>query len=288
VISAVVLAFSVLAMLAVLALRGVPSFPPPAKGRIDLLWLAPVTIFGFLLDPYLDLTFHRARQSTTRAGGRTAFGLGFGVFFLLMIVFTAIYAPPLMAALQGRPLSPRGDLFAAVLTLHIAVQAAFTIAAHADALRASHRPGESDPEDGPSGRLVLAVVAVFLLALPLRLVQDRFPVYHGLTTEEVIYRLFLAFYGLVFPAYVWLFAVPRRLRGGGRGVTAGPTRGQMIFFLAVLVLAAPMFWVSLIEGRMVWAVPGLLLVVASRFLLPKPESGPAAPTAVPTPASPVR
>ena len=27
----------------------------------DLLWLAPVIVFGFLLCPYLDLSFHHAR-----------------------------------------------------------------------------------------------------------------------------------------------------------------------------------------------------------------------------------
>jgi hypothetical protein len=197
-----------------------------------------------------------------------------------MIVFTAIYAPPLIDALRtGRPLSARRDVFAFVLTVHIALQAAFTIAAHADALRESHRPGEPESEAGPGGRIVLAVIAAVVLALPLRMIQDRFPTYHGLTTGEVIYRLFLAFYGLVFPAYVWLFAVPRRLRGGGRAVMAEPTRGQVIFFLGVLVLAAPMYWMSFIEGRMAWAVPGLILVLVSRFLLPKPESGPAAPAA---------
>ena len=283
-VSAIVLALSVLAMLTVLAWSGLPTFPPPAKARTDLLWLAPVVFFGFLLDPYLDLTFHRARQSTTRAGGRTAFGLGFGVFFLLMIVFTAIYAPPLMDSLRtGRALSPRHDVFAAVLTIHIALQSAFTIAAHADALRESRRPGQpvadSDADAGPDGRVILGVVAVILLALPLRVIQNRFPSYHGLTSGEVIYRLFLAFYGLVFPAYMWLFTVPRRLRGGGRAVAARPTRGQVIFFLAVLVLAAPMYWMSFIEGRMAWAVPGLLLVLVSRFLLPKPETGPATPAA---------
>jgi hypothetical protein len=284
VVSAVVLALSVLAMLTVLAWNGLPSYPAPAKERVDLFWLAPVVFFGFLLDPYLDLTFHRARQSTTRAGGRTAFGLGFGVFFLLMIVFTAIYAPPLIDALRsGRPLSPRHDVFAAVLMVHIALQSAFTIAAHADALRESRRPGEpiadSDADAGPGTRLILGVIAAILLALPLRVIQNRFPAYHGLSSGEVIYRLFLAFYGLVFPAYVWLFAVPRRLRGGGRAITAGPTRGQVIYFLAVLVLAAPMYWMSFIEGRMAWAVPGLLLVLVSRFLLPKPESGSATPQA---------
>ena len=267
--SAVVLAVSVIALLLGLALRGMPTFPPPAKGRIDLLWLAPVTIFGFLLDPYLDLTFHRARQSTTRAGGRTAFGLGFGVFFLLMIVFTAVYAPPLMAALEGgQALSPRQDLFALVVVIHIAMQSAFTIAAHAEALREPDLLAEPAPVQ--NGGRVIAVVAVILLALPFRWIQDRVPTYHGLTTGEVIYRIFLSFYGLVFPAYVWLFAVPRRLRGGGRATTTPPTRGQLIYYLAVLALAAPMYWMSFIEGRMGWAVPGLLLVVISRFLLPKP------------------
>ena len=260
--SAVVLVVSVVALLAALALRGLPTFSPPIRGRIDLLWLAPVTFFGFLLDPYLDLTFHRARQSTTPAGGRTAFGLGFGVFFLLMIVFTMVYAPPLMETLtSGQRLSPRQDLFVAVITAHIAIQCAFTIAAHADVLRASDSPAQPDAQ--PRTRTILAVVAVILLAFPLRLVVERVPTYHGLTTGEVVYRMFLAFYGLVFPAYVWLFVVPRR-------AGAAPSRGQVLFYLAVLVLAAPMYWFSFIEGRMGWAVPGLLLVLVSRFLLPKP------------------
>ena len=103
------------------------------------------------------------------------------------------------------------------------------------------------------------------------LLVEWLPVYHGLSTLEVIYRLFLAFYGLVFPAYVWLFVVPRRLPA------AAPTRGQWLFFAAVVALAAPLFWMSFIEGRMVWAVPGLLVVVLARFLLPKPTPGAAAP-----------
>ena len=37
-----------------------------------------------------------------------------------------------------------------------------------------------------------------------------------------------------------------------------------------MILAAPLYWMGFIEGRMVWLVPGLLLVMLSRFLLPKP------------------
>src|SRR5688500_12480490 len=50
-------------------------------GASGAVWLLPAFLFGFALCPYLDLTFHRARQLTSPAGGRVAFGLGFGVVF---------------------------------------------------------------------------------------------------------------------------------------------------------------------------------------------------------------
>jgi hypothetical protein len=272
------LAVSVLAMLAVLALRGIPELPPPAKDQTDLVWLFPVTAFGFLLAPYLDLTFHKARQSTTRAGGRTAFGLGFGVFFLLMIVFTALYAPSLMAALAGeRRFSIRTDLFAAVLGVHFAVQAAFTVVAHTDSVH------EAAGASVHWLKTTAGAVAIVGLALALRWVAQRYPVYHGfrgqtLATIELIYRVFMAFYGLVFPAYVWLFMVPALRRR--RPVAVRPPRGGiLIYFAAVVALAAPFFWMGFIEGQMKWLVPGLVPVLLARFLVPKgslaPESPPA-------------
>jgi hypothetical protein len=277
--SAVVLAISVVAMLTFIALRGFPVLSPPAHDRVDLFWLAPVVVFGFLLDPYLDLTFHRARQSTSRAGGRTAFGVGFGLFFLTMIVFTALYAPALLEALStGHRLAPRVDLFAGVLLVHICVQTAFTLAAHLVALRETLRVGASTVA---RFSWVLGFATAILVAMPLRWLQQRFPAYHGLATAEMIYRLFLAFYGLVFPAYVWLFVVPRRSRGIPPAGAVAPSRGQVLFFAAVVVLAAPLYWMSFIEGRMRWAVPGLLLVLFARFLLPRPApSAPPAPSPV--------
>ena len=281
--SAIVLSISVVAMVGVLALQGVPQLPEPAKARTDLLWLAPVCLFGFFLDPYVDLTFHRARQMTTRAGGRTAFGVGFGVFFLLMIVFTAIYAAPLVGTMEtGLPLSIRRDTFAAIVAVHIAVQAAFTMVAHLDSLQMT----------APRRwQLVLASVGIVAIAGFLRVLRQMFPYYHGplttdarLPTAEVIYRAFMAFYGLVFPAYVWLFVVPRRARGGGITAGAAPTRGQAFYFAAVTVLAAPMYWVAFIEGRMAWLAPGLILVLLARFLLPRPPAPPT-PAAV-APAAP--
>ena len=85
----------------------------------------------------------------------------------------------------------------------------------------------------------------------------------------------MAFYGLVFPTYVWLFMVPS-LRHR-RPVAARPPRpATIIFFAAVVTIAAPMFWMGFIEGRMPWLLPGLALVMISRLLLPK---GPPAPVA---------
>ena len=275
---ALVLAVSVLAMLCFVALQGLTELPPPRKPGADLFWLAPVSAFGFFLAPYLDLTFHRARQSSTRAGGRTAFGVGFGVFFLLMIVFTALYADPLIGALAGtRSLSIRGDLFVAVLAIHLAIQAAFTVVAHTDAVRTTRNPAGD-----PWPRFAAGAVAIVGVALLLRWVALRYPVYHGLgdqtlNSSELIYRLFMAFYGLVFPAYVWLFMVPS-LRHR-RPVAARPPRpATFIFFAAVVTLAAPGFWLGFIEGRMFWLVPALALVLVSRALLPKgpPVTAPSA------------
>ncbi|HZN69375.1 MAG TPA: hypothetical protein VFB66_29135 [Tepidisphaeraceae bacterium] len=263
VLAGAVLGVSVLAMFGLLALRGTPQLPPPGKERIELLWLAPVTIFGFLLGPYLDLTFHRARQSTSRAGGRTAFGLGFGVFFLLMIVFTAAYSPPLIQSLaEGISLQRADESLAWVLMVHVALQTAFTVAAHAAEL--GTEPSFS------RWRGVIVALAIGLIAALLCLFQWQFPAYRRLTTAEMIYRAFMAFYGLIFPGYAWLFIVPRWVRGVGRVPGPPPSRGQIIYFTAVMILAAPLYWMGFIEGRMVWLVPGLLLVMLSRFLLPKP------------------
>jgi hypothetical protein len=77
----------------------------------------------------------------------------------------------------------------------------------------------------------------------------------------------MAFYGLVFPTYVWLFMMPSMRR---RPIAARPPRtASIVFFGAVLTLAAPAYWMGFVEGRMLWLVGGLLVVVLSRLLLPR-------------------
>jgi hypothetical protein len=222
---------------------------------IDAVFLAPACILGFALCPYLDLTFHRARQSLAdRKRSRIAFGLGFGVIFFSMIVFSLCYATalsPLIAPDWGQHLRPA---FGWVIGFHMILQAAFTLAIHARSLAESRiRPG------GIFALLLLAQIAIFAaLASPL------LPRWFDLDPGELVYRLFMSFYGLVFPAYVWICMLP------GRGDLSAASLRALILALFV---AAPCFWLGFIADHMIWLLPGVLAVVLARFFVPGRDSG---------------
>jgi hypothetical protein len=225
---------------------------PLPTGRLPisgLIGLAPVCVFGFALCPYLDLTFLRARASMTTNAAIAAFTLGFGIFFLLMIVFTLWYArylqPRYVAALP-RPL-------AWIIAIHMMLQTAFTVAVHGRAIAGE---GRRDPR-GPAVFTVCAVIAFLVGVWADHL---RLPAFAG---GELVYRLFMAFYGLVFPAYVWLCMVP------GRGSDAAPTKPKLIVLAVAVAVAAPMFWMGFIAGRMFWLLPGLAVVLVARLALPR-------------------
>jgi hypothetical protein len=170
-----------------------------------------------------------------------------------MIVFSLCYAAtlwPLLGADWREHLRPA---LGAIIAAHVIVQAAFTLSAHTRSFVSAEvkRPA------------ILIVLILAQVALFLGLGANLLPRYHGLDAGEVIYRLFMAFYGLIFPAYVWLCIVPGR--DGRSGVTPGKVRAMV---LGVLV-AAPMFWMGFIENRMAWLAPGLLVVLLSRFTVPR-------------------
>jgi hypothetical protein len=83
---------------------------------------------------------------------------------------------------------------------------------------------------------------------------------------ETIYRGFLGFYGLVFPAYVWLAVLP------GEGLR-GPTRRTRIVLAIAIGIALPMFYMAFIERRLVWGVPGVFVVLLSRALVVDARKG---------------
>ncbi len=255
--AAVALGVSVV-IFVLLGMRGALA-APAQQGQLSsvaLLWLLPVSVFGFALCPYLDITFHRARQATSPAGGRFAFGVGFGVFFLAMIVLTLLYAPLLImrgAALGDAADVPPASMGVWLVAVHMAVQAGFTIAAH---VRYTARRLDAV---GLEITTVFILVSVALL-LGAMMVAARVVDYRGLSGTEIGYRLFIAFYGLVFPAYVWICMIPTRTS------ELAPGRALATFIFATL-LAAPMFWMGFIERRMVWLLPGLAIILLAGLVV---------------------
>lgn len=143
------------------------------------LLLSPIMIFGFLLCPYLDLTFHRSFNAV--GGGRpgaTTFVM-FGVLFTCMIAFTAVYA------VLG---------FGPAVALHIVLQSWITVALHLREIDRASRPQMR------GGGLLLALLAAVTGA--------------GLAfVEQPLYREWFVFYGLIFPAWLLLQILKPRLLG---------------------------------------------------------------------------
>lgn len=193
-----------------------------ALGAGAAAWLIPTMLFGFLLCPWLDLTFHRARRES---GSPRAF-LIFGVTFAVMLLFSAAYAP---LAAVGLPF---------IVVIHLMVQGVFTSAAHLRELRTipdelgTHR-APREVWDGQGPRLVLGtIVAAALIGV--------------VAGTEANYLRMLVFYGLIFPAVVVLFA-----HGSGRHARA--TR-RLAPFLVVLLLSLPLMEAGFI-GLRTWLLP---------------------------------
>ena len=220
--------FFSMAIFIMLGLSGVLEMPAmtggqPARGLIGLI---PACMLGFLLCPYLDISFLASRVQMEGAEARRAFTLGFGVLFLAMIFFALLYALPLLNQ------SIRGTL-AWLVAGHFALQVAFTIAAHT-------RVSRTLPAN------VLAILLAGILGGAALLGQIRGYEPFGITLGEVFYRGFMGFYGLIFPAYVLIVML------------AGGT--LRLYWIAVAV-AMPFFAVGFIGGSMPWTAVGVSFVL---------------------------
>lgn len=230
------------------------------------LWLMPVCVFGFLLCPYLDLTFLLARRSTAGVtGGRVAFGLGFWVFFPVMIGLTVLYAGPLIAAIEAREPTIVSPWAGAAVLFHVIAQWTFTVRVHLARLVPETLDADADPldTDGPlfpaSSYSLPATFAACLGAAGLGLIAPALPDHAGLTGGEIVYRCFMAAYGLLFPVYVWARMIPRRRR---------PTHAAWI---TACVLAMPFYWIGFIEREGVWLAPGILIAMVVPLLKREPS-----------------
>jgi hypothetical protein len=202
--------------------------------------LAPAWLFGFLCCPYLDLTFHAARQALGPRESRAAFTVGFGVIFAAMLVLTVWYSGWLVVGFD--PIAQRRLAF--ILAAHLIVQSCLTCALH---LRVIGRVQSRFP----SGQLVAFGAMVVAAVVAGVTVRDEIN-FNGISLGEYIYRGFLGFYGLVFPAYVWLRMLePRR---------------SLLRVAVVIFIALPMFFLGFIAEQMQFFYPGVMIVVLAKFL----------------------
>lgn len=229
-----------------------PAIAPPNAALDDLGPLGAVCLFGFLLCPYLDLTFHKARQATSDGAARFAFAAGFGLFFLAMILFSLVYA--LVPLVHTRPVEVRSATFRAArlaIGVHILVQSAFTVAIHLREMLASPGRRARTPWLVLLAALCIAGAAAGVWSAHAGTAGGTLL---GLDRGDLVYRLFMGFYGLVFPAYVLLCLA------GGRG----PTPRNVAIFAVVTLAALPFFFRAFILGAMPWLLAGLALVLLAR------------------------
>jgi hypothetical protein len=223
------------------------DFPYPAQpvegtrlAAANNFLLAPAWLFGFLCCPYLDLTFHAARQALAPRESRAAFSLGFGVIFLAMLALTVCYSGWLVIGFD--PVTQRRLEF--ILAAHLIVQSCLTCALHLRVIGRVQSRFTTVQLAGFAAMLIVAVIAGLMIWNEVA--------YNGITLGEYIYRGFLGFYGLVFPSYVWLRMLePRR---------------SMLRVITVIVIALPLFFLGFIAEQMQFFYPGVMIVVLSKFL----------------------
>lgn len=226
-------------------------------GSMELAMLVPGCLFGFLLCPYLDGTFLRARQSTEPTTGRWAFGLGFGVVFALMIVLTLAYAGSLAQAFgKGDGVVVAPAWVAAMLVIHVGLQAGLTTALHGRIV--AGKRGATSPLmwTAIAVGLILAIIA-FLVAMGGPMAGPIQPEHTPITIGEGVYRSLLLFYGWVFPGYVLLCIVPTR-------GNVGMGRRQVVYTV-VLILGLPTVFGEFVLGWTGLSTIGFTLLILCRI-----------------------
>ena len=216
------------------------------KSEYSAWFLGPLASLGFLLCPYLDGTFHHARENLPgKTSGRVGFTVGFGVLFAAMIVLTTRYAGWILGG--GAWAVP--EWLGAWLVVHLGCQWVFTVRVHLDRLHAIR---------GDSIGTMQISYGTALLAAGLGLGLARAGSHAAMSMGEVGYRSFLWFYGLVFPCAV----LYRAVRAHSTGV---PMQRWMMW--AAIGVATPMFWMGFIERQLVWLIPGVVVAVVGAFVL---------------------
>ena len=195
-----------------------------SRAWTDMIWLLPITTFGFLLCPYLDATFHKALQSSP---SKHCFGV-FGIAFAAMIVVTCLYQEVILKTL---PL---------LLIIHVCTQCAFSISTHFF---------EGIKVWGDKRKNLYFILLLFSSTIALLIANNNSTVVEY--TED--YLRFFLFYGLIFPGLVFLLLLKN----------ASLTSGRIICFIVFTLACLPLLeaaylgiepWLSIIPilGLVAW------------------------------------
>lgn len=232
---------------------GIFKFVNLTREKDALLSLTPICTFGFLLCPYLDLTFHKVRQLNNHHNSKIIFTLGFAILFLVMILFTFFYSGPFNSIISGLPLIQNNipNLFIYVVLLHMFIQIGFTSIVHITSIQSIQKRKIILP--------VLFIAAIIIYILP-KMLNGIHSVL-DIDLNEVIYRSFMAFYALIAPSYIFYFIFPKNGKNA-------PFKGQnLIIWIAVILLALPFYAIGFLGIK--WhfeflSLIGLAIVLGAR------------------------
>jgi len=236
-------------------------FASTPVNTITYLWLACGTTLGFLTCPYMDLSLHRAAQHTGGGKSIAAFAIGFGVLFLILIAMTARYAYHWDLFLINEIPSGLINYFPLMLIVHMSLQAAYTMACH------TREVGRQRT----SVWIIAIIAAVLLLGIGMLPPMYRDVALLGLDLHwgDLIYRSWMGFYGIVFPAYVILCVIPNRATKDAPATK--PTRWQLYVTAGVSGITLPLFALGFLAGHMVWVGIAVVIVLLAVVLVKRPK-----------------
>ena len=225
-----------------------------------LLYLTPVCFFGFSLCPYLDLTFHKARQSNTLINSKIAFTIGFCFLFLIMILFTFFYARPMANIIEGTSYFLKDQkqlpkIYIYIVVFHLLIQTGFTIILHLRTIIPTTKEINKTT-------LLLVISSIFIYLLPL--IFNVHYTFLGFSINEIIYRSFMAFYGLIAPAYVFLLMIPKKEK------SIPLNNKNLLLWALVILFALPFYAIAFLGVKWnleIYGLIGLCIVLASRELI---------------------
>ncbi|MDB4295546.1 hypothetical protein N9908_04800 [Akkermansiaceae bacterium] len=265
----------------------------PLQPSAHMWAFLPASVGGFLLCPYLDATFIRARAKTTDKTGRWAFAFGFLVVFAAMIIFTTAYAHEVVDAFAGQKNRLTG-VWAVLLIIHIPLQMGLTVTWHMrEICSASYTWMKNkmqridisieDKDCNAAAKkfsvvtfvgFILGSIAIFvaitMIGITLRAasfewfekfkgineikeVYEAYEIGRFISLGEIGYRCILICYGTLFPAYVMLMMVPT--------LYPSPQRRPWWLFTITVVLSTVTAYIGFVLAEW-WGVAATLGIIS--------------------------